>query len=114
MNFHASRVLLGLALAAGATLAAPTAWAAEPSATIVGTGIDANTFIPGHPASPRWKLVHANAEHPAVLQARRAHEAAIDANTFLVQPPASTTWLAQGDGDAALKLAQAQAPTTTR
>uniref|UniRef100_UPI0032B0F38C hypothetical protein n=1 Tax=uncultured Aquincola sp. TaxID=886556 RepID=UPI0032B0F38C len=56
-------------------------------------GIDAATFIPGHPASPTWKapaIVRANGEHPAVLVSRQpAH---IDSNTFIVQPPASTAW----------------------
>lgn len=60
-------------------------------------GIDANTFIVGHPASPRWRVVHANAEHPAVLQARQAGHVAFDPNTFIVQPPASVTWLANGE-----------------
>jgi len=68
-------------------------------------GIDANTFIVGHPASPRWRVVHANAEHPAVVQARNAQHGAIDPNTFLVQPPASVTWLASGDLPAARLVA---------
>lgn len=60
-------------------------------------GLDPNTFIVGHPASPRWTAApvqHANGEHPAVLQARAARAAHIDGNTFLVQPPAATRWLA--------------------
>jgi hypothetical protein len=60
----------------------------------VGRGIDPNTFIVGHPASPRWIAAHANHEHPAVLQARLAHQATIDPNTFVVQPPAAVTWVA--------------------
>lgn len=44
----------------------------------------------GHPASPRWQIVHANGQHPAVLQA--GHAATIDPNVFIVQPPASTHW----------------------
>jgi hypothetical protein len=51
----------------------------------------ANPAIVGHPASPHWAIVHANGEHPAVLQAR-PHANVLDANTFIVQPPASTTW----------------------
>lgn len=108
MNLHASRVFLGLALAASASFVTQVALADEPAAGIVGTGIDPSTFIPGHPASPRWQLVHANAEHPAVLQARRGQGPELDANTFIVQPPASTTWLASGGEETVLKLAQAR------
>jgi hypothetical protein len=50
----------------------------------------ANPVIVGHAASPRWKLVHANAEHPAVIVAARAP--AIDPNVFIVQPPTSVQW----------------------
>ena len=50
----------------------------------------ASPVIVGHPASPRWKLVHANAEHPAVIVAARKAE--IDPNVFIVQPPASVQW----------------------
>jgi len=62
------------------------------------TGLDANTNIAivGHPASPRWRVVHAGGEHPAVLVAR-AGQKGIDANTYTVQPPASVTWLASGE-----------------
>ena len=64
-----------------------------------GRDIDPNTFVVGHPASPRWVVQHANGEHPAVIVARRAAEgaAAIDPNTFIVQPPAQVTWLATSD-----------------
>ena len=55
-------------------------------------GIDPNTFIVGHPASPQWVRGHANHDHPAVLVARRTGQSQIDANTFLVQPPATTAW----------------------
>ena len=76
---------------------------AEPAAPY--SGIDPNTFILGHPASPRWKVVHSNGEHPAVLVARRAQQAqsvsSIDPNHFIVQPPASVRWLARGDAEAA-------------
>jgi hypothetical protein len=44
----------------------------------------------GHPASPRWKQVHANGEHPAVIVAARP--VTIDPNLFIVQPPASVQW----------------------
>lgn len=53
----------------------------------------ASPVLVGHPASPRWQVVHANDEHPAVTQARAALDAgAINPNTFLVQPPASVHW----------------------
>lgn len=91
------------ALLAVAVLAA-TSGAFAQAADIVGRGIDANTFIVGHPASPRWVVPHANGEHPAVLQARHAR-AAIDVNTFLVQPPAAVQWLAHAPEEP-LRLAQ--------
>ena len=84
--------------------------AAEAQQTIMPakTGIDANTFIVGHPASPRWKIVHANGEHPAVLQARHAeaHVNAVDPNTYLVQPPATVHWLADGETPSATVVAK--------
>lgn len=49
----------------------------------------------GHPASPRWAIVHANADHPAVQVARRAPQP-LDPNTFIVQPPATAQWVAPG------------------
>jgi hypothetical protein len=54
-------------------------------------GVDASTFIVGHPASPRFVAGHANHEHPAVT----AHDAArpLDTGRYLVQPPASTRWV---------------------
>lgn len=73
-------------------------------------GLDPNTFIVGHPASPRWTTApvqHANGEHPAVLQARAARAAHIDGNTFLVQPPATTRWLASAP-QADVQLAAAE------
>lgn len=88
---------LTLVLAASAASAQPIMPARQ--------GIDPNTFTVGHPASPRWRVVHANAEHPAVLQARHAEHAAIDPNTFIVQPPASVTWLASGETPAVRLLA---------
>jgi hypothetical protein len=56
-------------------------------------GIDPNTFIVGHPASPTVRGGHANFEHPAVIVARRA--VGIDANTFIVQPPVAVSWTVQ-------------------
>lgn len=58
-------------------------------------GIDPNTFIVGHPASPTWKAGHSNAEHPAVLVAARPAATHPDSNRFLVQPPASVRWTTQ-------------------
>ena len=56
----------------------------------------------GHPASPRWIVVHENHEHPAVVQARLAAQKAIDPNTFIVQPPVAVTWLVKSDAPADL------------
>ncbi len=53
-------------------------------------GVNPNTFIVGHPASPRTRGGHANFDHPAVALAATAR--GIDSNTFLVQPPASVRW----------------------
>ncbi|WP_348756546.1 hypothetical protein [uncultured Aquincola sp.] len=61
-------------------------------------GIDANTFLVGHPASPRMRGGHANVEHPAVRVARGEGRSGMDANTFLVQPPVTVTWLTQPTG----------------
>lgn len=55
-------------------------------------GIDPNTFIPGHPASPRNRAGHANHEHPAVARWAQGAPTAPDSNHFLVQPPATTRW----------------------
>lgn len=41
--------------------------------------------------------MQANAEHPAVVQARNAGHTLIDPNTFIVQPPASVHWLASSE-----------------
>lgn len=62
------------------------------AATAEVPNIDPNTFIVGHPASPRNKVVHANGEHPGVLAHRAFERRGIDPNTFIVQPPASVTW----------------------
>ncbi|MDP4302357.1 hypothetical protein [Leptothrix discophora] len=55
---------------------------------------DAAPHLVGHPASPRWAVQHANAEHPAIQARARlaAGGSTVDANTFLVQPPASVVW----------------------
>jgi len=56
-------------------------------------GIDASTFIPGHPAGGyAGRPEHANFEHPAVVMHRAAQAGHIDPNTFIVQPPATTAW----------------------
>ena len=95
--------LARLALAAASLCVTGAALAGEPADKAAddwarfGRSIDPNTFIVGHPASPRWVLAHANHEHPAVVQARLANPAAIDPNTFIVQPPATVTWLEASD-----------------
>jgi hypothetical protein len=72
-----------------------------------GRDVDPNTFLVGHPASPRWVVPHANHEHPAVVVARQAAEGRmpVDPNTFIVQPPASVTWREQGDEPQAVTVA---------
>jgi hypothetical protein len=77
------------ALAALALMLGSPALMAQTAAT---STIDPNTFIVGHPASPTWKLVRANGEHPAVQVSRRTGVAAPDSNRFIVQPPASVRW----------------------
>lgn len=63
---------------------------------------DASPVLVGHPASPRWVLVHANHEHPAVTQTRLAGHGGIDVNTFLVQPPAHVQWTLASARDTAV------------
>ena len=63
---------------------------------------DASPVLIGHPASPRWTVVHANHEHPAVTQARLAGTTGVDANTFLVQPPAHVQWTLASERDVAV------------
>lgn len=53
---------------------------------------DAAPVLMGHAASPRWITVHANQEHPALAQARRARTGVIDPNAYRVQPPAAVQW----------------------
>ena len=60
-------------------------------------GVDPSTFLVGHPASPRWQVRHANADHPAIAMRREATRRSIDANTFIVQPPAHVEWTLPGD-----------------
>ena len=70
-----------------------------------GRDVDPDTFVVGHPASPRWQATHANHEHPAVVAARQAKDAGIDPNTFLVQPPAQVSWRAQAGDEGARSVA---------
>lgn len=91
---QAIRSALVLAAAATSGAFAQTAPATAAATPIVGRSIDPNTFIVGHPASPRWVHRHAGGEHPAVLTARAARPD-IDPNTFLVQPPAPVLWVVQ-------------------
>ena len=67
-------------------------------------GVNPNTFVVGHPASPRNRLVHANAPHPAVLTWAAAQAAGrpVDGNAFLVQPPASVRWTLAPAADSAV------------
>ncbi len=56
-------------------------------------GIDPNTFVVGHPASPHNRAGHANFDHPAVTAwAARRQGMVIDTNAYLVQPPAAVRW----------------------
>jgi hypothetical protein len=73
-----------------------------------GRDVDANTFLVGHPASPRWVVPHENHEHPAVVVARQAAEGRmpVDPNTFIVQPPAAVTWLERSDAPDAVTVAK--------
>lgn len=64
--------------------------------------IDASTIVVGHPASPRWKIVHANRDHPAIVVHRGWAERKVDPNTFLVQPPAHVVWTVVPDSPPAL------------
>lgn len=92
-----------LALAASLPAVAAEGVHAAPVMSKPAAGIDASTFIVGHPASPTWKApvhVASNGQHPAVLVSRQA--AHIDTNTFLVQPPASTVWTRQSAADVAV------------
>ena len=72
-------------------------------------GIDPNTFIVGHPASPRTRAGHANSHHPAVTLATQGG-AAIDTNHFLVQPPASVQWTMAPAADVPVVASRASAP----
>ena len=96
---------LALVMAAGSAAAEPAqpfGWHPALAARPVVAGIDPNTFIVGHPASPTVRGGHANFEHPAVIVARRAGEAGVDANTFIVQPPVSVTWTVMPEADTRL------------
>ena len=102
---------LALVMAAGSAAAEPAqpfGWHPAMAARPVLAGIDPNTFIVGHPASPTVRGGHANFEHPAVIVARRAGAMGVDANTFLVQPPVSVTWVVSPEPDASTRLAALQ------
>ena len=102
---------LALVMAAGSAAAEPAqpfGWHPAVAARPVLAGIDPNTFIVGHPASPTVRGGHANFEHPAVIVARRAGEKGVDANTFIVQPPVSVTWTVSPEPDASTRLAALQ------
>jgi hypothetical protein len=90
----ASLFALSLLSLGAAPLAAAQTVGQHPavSATHALPGIDPNTFIVGHPASPRPRSGHANGQHPAITQWERSRTAAIDSNHFLVQPPAAVKW----------------------
>jgi hypothetical protein len=56
-------------------------------------GIDASTFIVGHPAGGAvGHAPRANFDHPAVVMYRAGQVDHIDSNRFIVQPPAATVW----------------------
>jgi hypothetical protein len=95
MNTRTYFQIAALAAIAAAGLVATQTAGAQPIMP-ARTGIDPNTFIVGHPASPQWRVNRIGGEHPAVQQLR-AGPVGIDANTFTVQPPASVNWLAQGE-----------------
>src|SRR3954463_11564217 len=59
-------------------------------------GVDPSTFLVGHPASPRWQVHHANADHPAIAISREASHRSVDSNIFIVQPPAHVEWINPG------------------
>ena len=99
-----------LALAIAFAPAAGGALAASPDEDWArfGRDVDPNTFLVGHPASPRWVVTHANHEHPAVVIARQAAEGRmpVDPNTFIVQPPAAVTWLERSDAPESVAVAK--------
>ena len=55
-------------------------------------GIDATTFIVGHPAGGASRSVHANHPHPALATHLAGSVPHIDSDRYLVQPPATTRW----------------------
>lgn len=59
-------------------------------------GVDASTFIVGHPASPSVRGGRANSPHPAdAIAARRDEPTTINPDTYVVQPPAAVHWVAK-------------------
>lgn len=110
MNRYIVALATAIVSAAASLPASAQADRAAPVMSKPAAGIDASTFIPGHPARPKWKVpavARANGEHPAVLVSRQA--AHIDSNTFIVQPPASTVWT-QAPADVAV-VAGSAAPS---
>jgi hypothetical protein len=101
--------LCGVALPANAQ---EVGWHPAVSHHAMVVGIDPNTFILGHPASPTTRGGHANHEHPAIIVARRATTPSIDPNTFIVQPPASVTWLPAAQDDTARFAGASQGAAT--
>jgi hypothetical protein len=86
-----------LALASGAAHADfpfshPSVGLHGPRTTGAAQAQESSPVLIGHAASPHWIVVHANQEHPAVVQARLAATPHVDPNTLLVQPPASVQW----------------------
>ena len=73
-------------------------------------GVDPSTFIVGHPASPTWRVVHANHDHPAVVVKHDWATQAIDPNTFLVQPPAHVRWIVPGSVEVAAAISPVEVP----
>lgn len=96
MSRIASLLVLSALLAAGSARAAdvgqhPAVFSPRPL-----PAVDANTFIPAHPALKKFAAaVRPQADHPAV-QARLAAPS-LDAGRFLVQPPATTRWTLASD-----------------
>jgi hypothetical protein len=73
-------------------------------------GVDPSTFIVGHPASPTWRVVQANHDHPAIVVKHDWATQEIDPNTFLVQPPAHVRWIAPGTVEVAAAISPAGVP----
>ena len=72
--------------------------------------VDPSTVIVGHPASPTWRVVHANDDHPAVVVKHDWATRAIDPNTFVVQPPAHARWLSPKPVEVAAAISPVEVP----